>query len=93
MLKVIKTDRCTNLNITTLSDLLEVSVEGPEVSEFCADKAIYLWWQDCSTRRRVNQSERRPYKPRNSASSSSSDVSTESVEENLSLDDWDTWMS
>ena len=44
---------------------------------------IDLWWQDCSTGRRVDQSERRPYKPRNSASSSSSDVPTESEEETL----------
>ena len=46
--KVIKTDRRTRLHIPTLCDLLDISVEGPELSEFSSDRAIEMWWKDCA---------------------------------------------
>ncbi len=89
MLKLIKTDRRTNLDVSTLSDLLEINVEGPELKHFCAGKAIDMWWDDCSTTRRLNQSERKSC----NKSSATSSSSTELEESTFSLDDWDTWMS
>ena len=49
-----------------------------------------MWWKDCATARRVNQSARREYRPRQSTSgaTSSSTVGEEDVEE-LALDCWD----
>ena len=51
-----------------------------------------MWWKDCATTRRVNQSARREYRPRQSTSgaTSSSTTGEEDVEE-LALDDWDKW--
>ena len=57
------------------------------LSKFSADKAVELWWQDCSTTRRVNQQPRRQYKPR--TSSRQDDDSSE--EEAFTLKDWDRW--
>ena len=48
-LKVIKIDRRTNLQPGTLSDLLEIKVEGPNLGGFSADQAVVLWWEDCKT--------------------------------------------
>ena len=61
-LKVIKTDRRTSLQITTLDDLMEINVEGPSPESFPAEQAVNLWWSDRS--RRPNQTPRNKYKPR-----------------------------
>ena len=50
-LKLIKTDRRTSLSQKTLSDLLEVSVEGTELENFDSSAAVQLWWSDCSRTR------------------------------------------
>ena len=50
-MKIIKTDCRTNLQADTMNDLLEIYVEGPPFSSYCADKAVELWWNDCSTTR------------------------------------------
>ena len=91
-LKVIKTDRQTRLHTSTLCDLLDISVENPELSDFSSDRVIEMWWKDCATTRRVNQSARREYRPRQSTSGATSFSTTgeEDVEE-LALDDWDKW--
>lgn len=62
-LKVLKTNRRTNIQSDTLNDLLEIYVEGPPSSSFCPDSAIELWWNDCATTRRVNQQPRKEYRP------------------------------
>ena len=41
-LKVIKTDCCTSLHITTLDDLMEINVEGPSPVNFSAEHAVNL---------------------------------------------------
>ena len=87
-LKIIKTDRRTRLNNSTLGDLLDVSVEGPEIKDFSPDRAIDAWWSDCATTRRVNQRARKTYRPRQSASG---DTDLSSEEEELALSDWDRW--
>lgn len=95
-LKIIKTDRRTNLLTSTLCDLLEVTVEGPPLTDFNAKAAVELWWKDCQTTRRVNQVPRKEYRPRQvtgsssspeepSTSSSSTDTDTDT------LNDWDDW--
>ena len=94
-LKLTKTDRRTKLHTSTLSDLLDISVEGPELSNFSPDRAIEIWWKDCATTRRVNQSARKEYRPRQSASgasaTSSSSIPDEEEGEELALNDWDEW--
>ena len=95
-LKIVKTDRRTSLNTSTLSDLLEIQVEGPSLQEFKADEAIRLWWDDCCTTRRVNQNPRKPYKPRSDSAASSSISSSDTSEAETSasatsLSVWDDW--
>ena len=92
-LKVIKTERRTQLKRQTLSDLLEIQVEGPPLAEFSPNEAVNLWWEDCQTTRRVNQAPRKDYRPRDSteASSSTLQLNTEEQTETVSLEDWDKW--
>ncbi len=99
-LKVIKTDWRTNLQTETLSDLLEINMEGPGLSSFSADPAVALWWEDCKTTRRVNQAPRKEYQPRKSsyAPSTSSEPQAETAPglaspetEVFALQDWDEW--
>ena len=54
-LKLVKTERRTQLQMETLSDLLEIRVEGPPLANFSPDQAISLWWKECKTTRRTNQ--------------------------------------
>ena len=61
-LKVIKTDRRTNLQNDTLYTLLVICVEGPLLSSFSADTAVHMWSKSCSTTRRVNQNPRKDYR-------------------------------
>jgi hypothetical protein len=96
MMKIIKTDRRTSLHTGTLSDLLEIQVEGPPLTTFSPDRAVKLWWDDCKTTRRVNQAPRKEYKSRATSSESScgpssSETSSDSTVtvDTLSLDDWD----
>lgn len=106
VLKVTKTDRRTNLQTETLSDLLEISMEGPNLSDFSADRAVELWWDDCKTTRRVNQAPRKEYQPRKSTASTatSSEPQAENLDESMSgpeatesevfaLHDWDEWFA
>ena len=89
-LKVVKTARRTKLQTGTLNDLLEIYIEGPQLSEFSADHAIELWWKSCNTSRRVNQHERKEYTA-SSGSTSSETLATEADKEEFSLNDWDDW--
>ena len=92
-LKVIKTNRHTNLESTTLSDLLEIQVEGPSLDGFSASDAISLWWKDCCTTRQVNQQPREEYKLRESEPSSSNTTECSEVsQDTITLDDWDEWL-
>ena len=88
-LKIIKNERRTNLNISTLNDLLEVNTEGPTLSNFSADAAVDLWWSDCSSGRRINQKPRKEYR-RNQERCSTVASDFES-ENKLDLDSWDNW--
>ena len=90
-LKVIKTDRRTNLQNNTLHALLEICVEGPPLSTFSADS---VWWKSCSTTRRVNQSTRKEYRQRERLNDEVDSSSSSSDDEGTSfLDDWDDWFS
>ena len=92
---IIKTEGRTSLHNGTLSDLLEIQVEGPPLAAFSPDRAVKLWWDDCKTTRRVNQAPRKEYRPRatstelSSYGPSYSEASSDSTEDTLSLDDWD----
>ena len=87
----------TSLHTSTRSDILEIQVEGPPLSSFSPDRAVKLWWGNCKTTRRVNQATRKAYTPRLTSTESSSsgpgpslsEISSDSTEEILSLDDWD----
>ncbi len=61
-LKIIKTERRTNLSCSTLNDLLEVNTKGPPFSKFSAESSVDLWWSDCLSGRRVNQRRRKEYR-------------------------------
>lgn len=58
LLRVVKTKGRTNLQTSTLHDLLGISIEGPPLSDFNAGAAIKLWWSSCFCGHRVNQKER-----------------------------------
>lgn len=93
-LKVVKTIHRINLQGDTLNDLLDIYIEGPTLSLFCPDRAIKLWWSDCSTTRRVNQQLRKEYQLRNvnqdTADLESSQEDKE-PEERSTLELWDDW--
>ena len=92
-LKLIKTDRRTSLNTFTLSDLLDITAEGPELGEFSAEQAVDLWWND-TTSRRPKQSTRKQYKVQKCSTSKGADNTSESDDDDsfaLTLDDWDSW--
>ena len=76
MLKLIKTDSRTSLNTSTLSDLLDITIEGPALDVISPDQAIENWWKACSTSRRVNQQPRKVYRPRSSTTGESSSTCT-----------------
>ena len=61
LLKVIKTDRRTSLDTPTLSDLLEITMEGPAVDKFSAEHSVSFWWEDSKTGRRMKQRPRKQY--------------------------------
>lgn len=94
-LKVIKTTNRASLHTTTLDDLLEICIEGPPLARFSADSAIDLWWSDCHTTRRTNQTKRKPYRPRRPPSPNQDctgsrkgigDQETDSQEDPITLD-------
>ena len=91
-IKLIKTDRRTNLQADTMNDLLEIYAEGPPFSAYSADRAVKLWWTDCSTTRRINQTlPRKEYQPRINSTSEDDDSSSKESEMVLttSLEEWD----
>lgn len=93
-LKVVKTIRRTNLQGDTLNDLLDIYIEGPTLSLFCPDRAIELWWSDCSTTRRVNQQPRKGFRPRNVNQDTADPESSQDdkePEEHSTLELWDDW--
>ena len=92
MLKIVKTKRRTSLHTSTLSDLLEINVNGPPLSLCNPDAAVDLWWRECSTTRRVNQNPRKAYQPRASSSSNQTEEESDKEESTLVLDDWDDWV-
>ena len=91
-LKLIKTDHQTSLNTSTLSDLLDITVEGPDLKDFLAKHAVDLWWND-TTSRRPNQSTRKRYKGQNCSSSKEADNASNEDDDTfaLTLDYWDSW--
>jgi hypothetical protein len=88
-LKVIKTDRRSSLQITTLDDLMEINVEGLSLVNFSADSAVQLWWSD--RRRRPNQEARKEYRPREAQTEFVTDQDV--TEQEFSLNDWDEWFA
>ena len=53
-LKLVKTDRRTRLQKSTLKDLLEIQAQGLTLSNFSPEQAVSLWWTDYNTSRRIN---------------------------------------
>ena len=85
--KYIKTDKKTSLSTAMVNDLLEITAEGPFLSQFKANKAVELWWQDLSERR-VNQQPRKQYQTHGCSDTASDSPYDLSI---LSLDEWDRW--
>ena len=89
---MIKNERRTNLNCSTLNDLLEVNTKGPTLSNFSADAEVDPWWRDCSSGRRVYQKPRKEYRRNKERSSTVASTSGDFEPENeLDLDSWDNW--
>ena len=55
MFKLVKTDHRTRLHQDTLSDLLEIQLEGPSLGRFSPKQVVEAWWKDCKTVHRPNQ--------------------------------------
>ena len=91
LLRVVKTKCRTNLQTSILHDLVEISIEGPPLSDFNADAAIKLWWSNCFGGCRVKQKERKEYTPR--ACSSAITEEDSNLEDPFALDDWDQLFS
>lgn len=91
-LKLIKTDRRTRLKDTTLSDLLEIQVEGPSLTDFCPKPAVEAWWHSSNTARRPNQRPRKQYASRKPGTSSQNiESSSDEDQDILAIDEWDRW--
>ena len=91
-MKIVKTNRRTSLLSSTLDDLMEISVEGPELENFSADHAVHLWWSDCT--RRPNQAPWKQYTNRASSEVESESSNSESkLEPDSTLDARDQWFS
>ena len=88
-MKLIKTDRRTRLKQDTLSDLLEIHVEGPTLHNFTPKHAVEAWWSSCKTSRRPNQSARKQYSSRSTGASTSTAGETPSSD----LIQWDSWFN
>ncbi len=83
-LKVIKTDRRCSLQTSTLDDLLEVNLEGPDIMDYSSASAVELWWQD--RMRRPNQSLKTTTKLADSAEAEHQSLGSNS---SICLDQWD----
>ena len=92
-MKVIKTDRGTNLQADTLNDLIEIYVEGPPFTSYSADWAVELWWGECNTTRQFNQTlPRKEYCLRASSTSQDDEEETPGTTPLQStLEAWDEW--
>ena len=62
-MKLIKTDRRTRLHRDTLSDIMEVKVEGPSLNAFSPKQAIETWWRDSKTSQKNNEDARKQFSP------------------------------
>ena len=85
-LKITKTNRRASLGENTLDHLLRIRIEGPPLKKWDASGAIQLWWE--AKTRRVDACHSGSRVRKNSEKS----VSESSVEDNLDLADWDTWL-
>ena len=93
-MKIVKTNRRTSYSLlsSTLDDLMEINVEGPELENFSPDHAVQLWWSDRT--RRPNQAPRKQYRKRVSSEVESENSSTNSeLEPDSTLDAWDQWFA
>ena len=96
MMKIIKTNKRTNLKSSTLSDLLDIKAEGPPLADFSADKSVALWWNACKTTRRVSQAPRKENKSREQGESSRTSAKIVEAPESdssdtVTLEDCDDW--
>jgi len=87
-MNIIKTNRRCSLQGGTISDLLEIHSQGPELSQFSADEAVALWYED--SRRRTTQNPRKKYKSRQNTDTQCSEDEEECTDH---LKEWDKWLS
>ena len=62
-MKLIKTNRRTRLHRDTLSDIMEVKVEGPSLNAFSPKQAVETWCRDCKTSQKPNEGARKQFSP------------------------------
>ena len=98
-LNLIKTNKRAALSDQALQDLLTLNASKVPLQDYSPDSAIQLWWD--AKQRRPNQAQRKKYKQRSVASTSSSSCyssptsaasDTEDETQTTFLDDWDQWL-
>ena len=86
-LKLLKTQKRSSLSIETMDNLLTLNIGKGSLESFNSRRAVDLWWH--AKKRRPNQSARRPYQQQGGSSVREQIVE----EEQVSLADWDEWMT
>ena len=86
-LKLIKTNRRTNLGEDSLDYIVRVNVEGPPLSEWDASRAFELWQH--AKIRRVNR--------KDATSAAAATIIDDSVQhapvDSISVGDWEEWIA
>lgn len=87
-LKLIKTIKRTSLGEDRLDELLRIKLEGPPLAQWDPTNAVGLWWRDKTRRTETSTSGPR----KRNVGESTKLQSTENVEFDFSLSDWDNWL-
>ena len=90
-MKILKTDKRCSLSEKRLDELLRICLESPPLSQWDAESAVQLWWQDRTQRPTHTTAPTCSYRQ----SSSITIVDSESYKDEeplLNLEDWDQWL-
>ena len=82
--QLIKTDRRSWLGEENMDNLLRIKLEAPPLKHWDATGALNLWWKDKTCR--LNVTDPQP-------GVSSIPTQSDAREEEISLEDWETWLA
>ena len=86
-LKLIKSDRHSCICEDRIDQLMRISVEGPPLSQWDSTGAVDLWWKD-----KIRRVPKNDYH-KTSTSESKSTNHQELDSDNVTIEDWDTWLN